>query len=238
MKQIHLISGPRNISTALMYSFGNRSDTAIVDEPFYAHYLTTHPEIDHPGKEETLKSQESDANKVIENLYSFSGNEESYFFIKNMAHHLDGLDWGFLLKFQNFFLIRNPKNLISSFSKVIPNPTMLDIGLELEWEIFSFLKSNNKSPIVLDSDEVIQNPERVLSDLCEYLEIPFSTKMLKWEPGSRKEDGVWAKYWYDNVHKSSGFVSRELSDHTLPNHLNDLHERALVFYNKLKEYSI
>ena len=220
-----------------MYAFGNRQDTAIVDEPLYANYLVNHPDIEHPGKVDVLKSQSHCFSEVLDNVF-FGRYEEPILFIKNMAHHLDQLDWSFLDQLTNVFLIREPQQLIASFAQVIPYPTILDIGLALEAEIFDYLIERQKELIVLDSNEILKSPENVLSQLCEKIKIPFDDAMLSWKAGPRKEDGAWAKYWYANVHKSTGFTQRKISDHPFPTHLKPLLEKALVHYNKLKKHTI
>jgi hypothetical protein len=235
-KRIHLISGPRNISTALMYSFGNRKDFTVVDEPLYANYLTITGK-DHPGREETLESQESDYNKVYHNV--MLGNYSTPFvFLKNMAHHLLEAQDEDIAPFHNLFLIRDPKQLIHSFSKVITNPTLLDIGLEEELKWFKIAQVNTYKATILDSNEVLKDPEGVLKKLCLELEIPFDPSMLQWKKGKRKEDGVWAKYWYKSVHESTGFNSRQPNEIELMPHLIPLYEKALPIYNELFENAI
>ena len=236
-KRIHLISGPRNISTALMYSFGNRADTNIVDEPLYAHYLHTHPDAKHPSGEEILNSQSTNLNAVLENVF-FGRYNSSNVFLKNMAHHLDGIDWTFLNKLQNVFLIRSPERLIASFAKVIPNPSMLDIGLKLEYDIFNYLQSHGQSVCVLDSGEVLKDPEKVLNELCTFLEIEMDSGMLSWEAGPRREDGIWAKHWYHNVHKSTGFKNPPKTAVDFPEYLRSLLDEALHYYDLLYAHSI
>jgi hypothetical protein len=236
-KRIHLISGPRNISTALMYSFGNRTDFSVVDEPMYAHYLLHNP-IEHPGQEETLKSLPHSMEEIKKQLIfkPLSANQP-YYFIKNMAHHFEGVkDIRFLLALDNLFLIRDPYQLIASFAQVIPNPTMLDIGLKKEWELFEYLQDHGKTPFVLDSNSVLADPENKLKQLCTALDIPFSEQMLKWEAGPRKEDGVWAKYWYANVHKSTGFAKQKTSSRVLEKRLYPLYEEAKIYYDKLAAF--
>lgn len=237
MRRIHLISGPRNISTALMYSFGNRKDTAIVDEPLYASYLYSHPNINHPGRNEVLKSQAHNANEVLEKVF-FGDYSEPNLFIKNMAHHMDDLDWSFLLDLDNLFLVRSPKQLIASFAQVISEPTLLDIGIEIEYRIFQFLVENGEKTIVLDSNEVLKNPEFVLKTLCQKLGIAFDDSMLHWSAGAREEDGIWAKYWYKNVHQSTGFVRQESSNRELPDRLLPLLNQAQKYYDLLCAHSI
>ncbi|MEM7298906.1 MAG: sulfotransferase family protein [Bacteroidota bacterium] len=233
---INLISGPRNISTALMYSFAQRTDTKVIDEPFYAHYLVK-TRIDHPGKEETIASMSSEVDEILGQIQELS-NEYDIVFLKNMAHHHIDMEWDYLLDMQNVFLIRDPKQLIASFAQVIPHPTMQDIGLKLEAELQQFLREKgHANPIVIDSNDVLPNPENGLQQLCNKLGIAFDQNMLHWEEGPIKEDGAWAEYWYKNVHNSTGFVKQKTSERPLPDHCVELYQEALPYYNKLKELS-
>ena len=233
MKIINLISGPRNLSTALMYSFSRRPDTKVIDEPFYAHYLDT-TGINHPGREETLNSMSSDINEVLKNINKTNGCE--VLFLKNMAHHHQNMDLDFLKNMTNLFLVRNPKQLIASFAQVISTPTMQDIGLKKSWELFN--KIENQNPVVLDSAEILKDPKRLLTKLCDRLGINFYTEMLSWPVGGIKEDGAWAKYWYKNVHNSTGFIKQKTSSRELPKHCESLYLEALKYYNKLTINSI
>ena len=236
-KRINLISGPRNISTALMYSFGNRKDTSIVDEPMYAHYLHSHPQVIHPSGKEIQMSQSTNLDQVLSDVI-FGDYPNPIVFLKNMAHHFHGIDWFFLTRLKNVFLIRSPERLIASFAKVIPNPTMLDIGLKLEYDIFNYLKSSDQSVCVLDSGEVLKNPRAVLSQLCDFLEIDMDEDMLEWQAGPRAEDGIWAKHWYANVHKSTGFKSPPVHPVDFPPYLKPLLDEALHYYDLLYAHSL
>lgn len=236
MKRIHLISSPRNISTALMYSFGNRSDTAVVDEPFYANYLSR-VEIKHPGQEEIMTALPVALDSVIEEYVLKDFGTENLF-VKNMAHHIYGIDYSFAIGLDNLFLIRNPKHLICSFEKVIPNPTMRDIGVKAQFEIYQNLIDAKANTVVVDSNELLKNPKKVLSIICDRLGVSFNPDMLSWEAGPRKEDGVWAKHWYDNVHRSTGFEKQRKKDRILPEHLKPLCEEANHYYEIMYEHSI
>lgn len=236
-KRIHLISGPRNISTALMYSFGNRQDCSVVDEPMYGVYLSKH-DVPHPGKEETLASLPHSMEEVKQTSI-FRDYPTDLVFLKNMAHHFIDVSHDFIYDLDNVFLIRNPKQLIASFAQVIENPTMQDIGLEKEYKLFQDVIANSKKQaLVLDSGILLSDPKRILQLLCEKLEIPFSDAMLSWKAGPRKEDGAWAKYWYANVHKSTGFSKQKTSERALPAHLEELYISAKEYYDKLYEHAI
>ena len=235
---LHLISGPRNISTALMYSFGNRSDTAIIDEPFYGYYLHKYQVDFHPGTQEIMESMSCNAEEVINDVL-FAERPEPYVFVKNMAHHMHGFNYDFAYKCRNIFLITNRKQLIASFSKVITHPTLDDIGLKREKEIYDDIAAHGVySPIVLDSNEVLKNPEKVLKALCDQLNIPFMKEMLSWPRGPRKEDGVWAPYWYKNVHLSTNFKPTDTKEVILSPALQGLYEEALPYYKSLFKKSI
>ncbi len=233
MKVINLISGPRNLSTALMYSFAQRQDTAVLDEPFYGYYLNNASiKNRHPSQEEILQSMELNADEILHGINSLA--ETTQVFVKGMAHHYLEQSPYFILNWSNILLIRHPKKLIASFAKVIHTPTLNDIGIKKASELFLFLKKNGKTPIVIDSDELLKNPETYLRKLCALLNIPFSEKMLGWKKGGIPEDGVWAKHWYNNVHNSDGFAIQKSSSQPLPIHLKPLLKEALPYYETLK----
>jgi hypothetical protein len=234
---IQLISGPRNISTALMYAFGNRKDTSVIDEPFYAHYLITHPEVDHPGRALTIASQENEFLKVAESILS-KDFLTRYLFVKNMAHHMDGCDWSLLQHTKNIFLVRQPRQLIASFAQVVPQPTLLDIGIQLEYEMYNYACANGAGAVVIDSGELLKQPEKLLRMVCQHIDIPFDKGMLQWEAGPRKEDGVWAKYWYANVHKSTSFRRQKTSAWEFPERLLPLLDEANKYYDLLCAHSL
>ncbi len=230
------MSGPRNISTALMYSFNQREDTIAVDEPFYGYYLAHH-EVDHPGKEKIMQSMETDWNAVLTNL--LAPKESPIFFIKNMAHHLTGDFQALLQRAVNVFLIRDPRQLIASFAKVIENPSIDDIGLRKEWEIFIGLSSENSKPIVINSGVLLKDPEKGLHLLCNRLGISFDHRMLEWPAGPKSIDGCWAPYWYSGVHKSTGFKKKPATeDKPLPEHLQNLYEEALPYFEELNRFAL
>lgn len=232
---INLVSGPRNVSTALMYSFAQRSDCTVADEPFYAYYLSNHA-VNHPGAEQVLASQPKNWEEVV---LGFPQNlDKQYLFLKNMAHHLTGNWQGLLDIAKNIFLVRDPAQLIVSFAKVIVAPTLSDIGLKKQYELFSYLKDQNRLPVVLDSGELLANPVQVLKEMCSQLELPFERSMLQWPSGSKPYDGVWAPYWYTRVHQSTGFQAPPSGRQAIPDHLIPLYEEALPYYEALTDFAI
>ena len=232
---INAISGPRNISTALMYSFAQHTRIKVVDEPFYAHYLVK-TGMDHPGREEIIASMESDPQKVIEELHELEKSHEVVF-IKNMAHHHVDMDWGYLCDLKNVFLIRDPKHIITSYAKVMGEPKLKDIGLKEEFELLEFVEGcGTYPPIVIDSNHILGNPEGQLRRLCSKLDLVFQPSMLKWEPTRLQEDGIWSKYWYKNVHESTEFAKQQLQERPLlPGH-EQVYQEALPYYEKMKAY--
>ena len=234
-KVICLWSCPRNVSTALMYSFAQRSDTVVFDEPLYAHYLK-HTGLAHPGRGNVLDAQESNGKKVVEQI--ILKNRDKISFHKLMAHFLINIGMDFLSRVSNIIFIRDPKEIIGSYTKVITNPTLEDIGLEKQYELYKYLMKLGKPPIILDSKYLLQNPELVLQELCSLLAIEFDKNMLRWERGARKEDGVWAKYWYKSIHNSTGFLPYEEKHINLKNTDMRLYEECLPFYEFLTSKSI
>jgi len=219
-----------------MYSFARRKDTRVFDEPLYAHYLRI-SNADHPGRDEILSDMENDGEKVVREIIEGEYPDEVIFF-KQMTHHLTAIDESFLERVSNIFLIRNPAQIISSFAEVIPVVTMRDIGIERQFDLYNKLKASGLNPVVLDSGEILKDPENVLRKLCSSVGIPFDKCMLQWKAGPLKEDGIWAKYWYRNVHCSTGFEMQKTSSRTLSAHLKPLSEQCLPYYEKMFEVSI
>ena len=186
-----------------MYSFAQREDTQVFDEPLYAHYLKISG-ANHPAREEVLQSLENDGNKVVQDV--ILQKSKKVLFHKLMTHFLIDIDTAFLSKVYNIIFIRNPEEIIASYSKVIPNPKLEDIGVKQQYELYLSLEKEDNTPIILDSKYLLQSPELMLNKLCDILEISFDKKMLKWKKGARKEDGIWAKHWYANIHNSTGFL--------------------------------
>lgn len=234
-KRISLWSGPRNISTALMYSFAQRTDTQVLDEPMYGFYLS-HSTADeyHPGAADIIRTLENDGDKVMQNLSTL--NESPVYFFKNMTHHLLDLDREYLRNFVNVILTRNPVEMLPSFAKVIPNPTMQDVGYQLHIDLIRELRAMDLPVIVVDSKNILLNPEEQLRKLCEAIDIPFQKKMLSWEKGARPEDGIWAKYWYSSVHNSTGFQPYKAKTEPFPKYLKLILEECEKCYRELLEW--
>lgn len=238
VKRINTWSSPRNVSTALMYAFAQREDTLVFDEPLYAHYLSsTQSRVLHPGADEIIASQEPDGEKVVRTIL-LGAHDKPIAFFKQMAHHLAGLEEGFLLEMDNVLLIRDPRAIIHSYNKVIPNPSMEDIGIKKMHRLFQFLTQNGKLAAVIDSRELLSDPPSVLRQLCQRLSIPFDENMLSWNPGPRPEDGVWARYWYSKVHQSSGFEPHQERTFELPPRLEALASECRPFYEELYKAAI
>ena len=235
-KKICLWSCPRNVSTALMYSFRERPDMEVFDEPLYAHYLNS-TNLDHPGKKEILSSLEIDWKKVVYNVILKNRKKNSFF--KLMTHFLVDVDKSFLKDVQNIIFIRDPKEIIYSYSKVIKNPNISDIGVKMQYDLYLYLKSININAIILDSKKLLINPKKTLIKLCDLLNIPFYDTMLKWERGSKEEDGVWAKYWYTNVHNTTSFLPyKKRLDFQFNSSQKNLYNECKSYYNLLTKLSI
>src|SRR5688500_13625188 len=163
-----------------MYSFAQRNDTTVMDEPFYALYLTK-SEAQHPGRKEVLATQPSDEMMVKKQIADSS--HKAVLFIKNMAHHMEVMEAPFLPGAINIFLIRDPKQIIASYAQVIEKPVMRDIGIEYQYHLFNKLAEKGQSSIVLDSGMLLEDPSVVLEKLCHQCSIGFQPAMLSWKAG-------------------------------------------------------
>jgi hypothetical protein len=238
IKRICLWSGPRNISTALMYSFAQRSDSIVFDEPLYAHYLSKTPaRAYHPGAEEVIATMENDGQKVVDDLI-LGDFDKPVIFFKHMTHHLHNLDLGFLDKTVNVLLTRDPVDMLPSYAVNVEKPTLQDVGYKQHVVVLHDLQSRGQNPPVLDSKQILLNPKKVLNELCERLGIDFQESMLSWEAGERAEDGSWAKYWYKSVHESTGFGKYVQKNTPFPESLKPLLAECQPYYEKLSHLAI
>jgi len=233
-KRIAMWSGPRNISTALMRSFENRKDSAVLDEPFYAYYLKKN-KAEHPGRDLVLESQSTRWDEVVKLCLSKIPEKKSIWYQKHMAQHFfndENISW--IKNLENCLLIRNPKEVIFSYKNKFSIKTILQLGYPQQLELYNYiLKNTGKPPIVIDAKDLLNKPQEMLEKLCFLLKIPFLSSMLSWPKGTRTSDGVWGKYWYKNVEKSTGFNKYQSLDIQLDKkHLLFYHE-CLPIYEKL-----
>jgi len=237
--RIAMWSGPRNISTALMRSWGNRLDTLVIDEPFYAYYLKTTDKA-HPGAEEVIANGETDWRKVVERLTGRIPDGKRILYQKQMTHHLlPQVDRRWLGAVTNCFLIRDPREVIASYIKKNPDPTLEDLGFVQQAEIFDFVFNQIDSvPPVVDAKDVLQNPARMLRLLCDAIGVEFDNAMLSWPPGLRDTDGVWAKYWYDEVARSTSFQPYEPKEGVVPDRLREIYEQCRECYERLYQHRL
>jgi len=233
-------SGPRNISTAMMRGWGNRADTAVIDEPFYAYYLERTGKK-HPGAADIIAGGETDWRKIVANLTREpirSG--KRIYFQKQMTHHLlpeIGREW--MVDLANCFLIRDPREVILSYVKKNPEPELEDLGFVQQSELFEFMRARTNSiPPIVDARDVLEHPERTLRLLCDGVGVEFDKAMLSWPPGLRDSDGIWAKYWYDDVARSTSFQPYKSREGNVPDRLREIYERCQDCYDRLYKHRI
>ena len=239
MIRIAMWSGPRNISTAMMRSWESRSDTFVIDEPFYPYYLSQ-TDVDHPGREEVIDKGELDKGKVSKGLTTDMQEGCSIYYQKHITHHLlPSISREWMKKVRNCFLIRNPKDMIISYSKVHPELNMHLLGLTEQYEIFEYVKEiTGEIPPIIDSKDVLLNPRGVLRQLCDKIGVTFSEEMLTWARGKRETDGLWGKYWYNNVISSTGFNRYKPKSEELPEKYEQLYLECFSIYEKLHKLRI
>lgn len=219
-----------------MYSFRQRSDTTVFDEPIYAHYLRVTGR-EHPGRDETLASQDPDGEAVVRDVI-LAEHDSSVLFFKQMSHHLVDLDTSFLGNCSNVLLIRDPRHVLRSLHANLPDVGVGDTGLRNQVQLLESILAEGAEPIVIDSAMLLADPRGVLEELCSRLGIPFQVQMLSWPPGPKPEDGVWSVHWYANAHASTGFQAGLPSDAPLPAGLEPVLDEARSLYDRLLRHAI
>lgn len=224
------------MSTALMYSFAERTDTTVVDEPLYGHFLRVSG-TQHPGRDEVLTMVNCDGDSVMRQLLRDGANDQDMLFLKQMAHHLIDMDRSFVQQVDNVFLIRDPREMLPSLTIQMPHATLADTGLKIQWQLFESLVSSGQNPPIVDSKQLLLDPAGVLRQLCGKLDIAYTDAMLSWPVGPRKDDGIWARHWYHSVHKSTGFAPYTAKKH-FPDHLETLLAECRPWYERLFEHAL
>nr|WP_256470337.1 hypothetical protein [Sneathiella marina] len=232
-------SGPRNISTAMMRSFGNRSDCRGIDEPFYAYYLAE-TGLQHPMRDAVIASQPNSWREVISKLNGPPIPETELLYIKHMTHHiLPEIDFENFLSHKNCFLIRDPRLVIASYAAKWDQISTDDIGIKRQLEIFNTLQDlSDDTPIVVEAEDILKDPQRMLPELCKLLEIPWQSQMLKWPAGRREEDGVWAEHWYASVNATTGFAPYQAKEVELTTDQELLLAAQMPYYEELQKHKI
>lgn len=235
--RIAMWSGPRSLSTAMMRAWENRADTAVIDEPFYAHYLVT-TGAPHPGREEVIAAQDPDWRNVASVLCGPVPDGRAVWYQKHMVQHFTpDMEIGWLGELSNVFLIRDPIEVVASFARRREVPALWELGFETQVRLFDYVADNEgEAPPVLDARDVLDSPESMLRKLCERVGVAFSERMLRWPPGPRASDGIWARYWYDAVYKSTGFTPYRPREECLPDPLRRLADAGLPHYQALRRY--
>ena len=226
-------SGPRNISTALMRSWSSRTDTSVIDEPFYAYYLKE-KKLKHPMYKEIINHYPYKYKDVVRLITKEFPESKAISYQKHMAHHLinlDQLEW--IKNFKNCFLIRHPKSVISSYLVKNTLNHVDELGYPQQYDLIKYLKKYDKSFIVIDSSDLLKNPENLLRHWCKYLNIEYENNMLQWKKGHYATDGIWWKHWYNNIVSTDRFKIFEKKNTSLPKECKLIYDEALYYYHEL-----
>ena len=238
-KRIAMWSGPRNLSTAMMYSFAARGDCTVWDEPFYAAYLDA-TGVNHPMRDDIIAAHEPDPDVVAATCRGPVPQGNALFYQKHMTLHMvPEFDRRWMRSCTNVFLIRHPARVVASYAKKREGATLADIGFVQQSELFDEVSAwSGSAPVVIDSDDIRADPEAMLQKLCAAIGISFTRKMLRWPAGGNAADGIWSPHWYAAVHRSTGFDGAEGPLPDLGGAYADLAAHALPNYDKLAEFKI
>lgn len=233
---VSLWSGPRNCSTALMYSMAQRSDLRVVDEPLFAHFLKL-TGAKRPSREEVLAEMTTDFSEIVN---GWTGSSEKHVFLKHMANHLEGANSDVFTEHFHLFLVRDPGKVLASYREHIERPTRLDLCYDHQLQWLKHCRHNELPFCVIDSDKLVADPRSQLTLICDRLGWQFDEAMMSWKPGPRKEDGPWAKYWYHRVHQSAGWepIESKATNPELPQELEALRKEITPIFETLRSFAI
>jgi hypothetical protein len=223
----------------MMRAWGKRPDTFVIDEPFYAFYLKATGK-EHPGANEVIVSGETDWRNVVQSLIGPVPGDKRIFYQKQMTHHLlPTVDRQWIAAMMNCFLIRDPREVMVSYTKKKANPTLEDLGFVQQADIFDWVRARSRAmPPVIDARDVLENPPKILRLLCDAVGAEFNESMLSWPAGLRETDGIWAKHWYGEVARSTSFQAYRAKTDQVPGRLREIHERCRECYERLYQYRL
>lgn len=238
-RRIAMWSGPRNLSTAMMRSFGSRADCAVSDEPFYAAYLKA-TGLDHPMRDAVLASQAQDADAVAADMLGPVPGGKSVWYQKHMSHHMiEGFPLDWMDGVTNVFLLRSPERVLASYAQKREDVTLADVGFEGQAKLFDRVaERTGQAPVVVEADDVRRDPRGTLSALCAAIGLDFDPAMLRWAPGQHEADGVWAPHWYGAIFQSTKFAPPDENPVTLPAHLRAIANAAEPYYARMRAFKI
>ena len=231
--RIAMWSGPRNLSTAMMYAFAQHPDIAVWDEPFYAPYLA-HSGVCHPMQDDILAQHETDPSVVADRCLGPIPSGKAHFYMKHMPHHMlpqFPLDWA--TGCVNVHLIRHPARVIASYAEKRGDMTLQDLGYPQQTALFQRFPGP-----VINSVDIRADPKAMLRRLCTEIGLDFRDAMLAWPQGGRREDGIWARHWYAAIHRSTGFAGPEGPMPRLGGAATDLLAEALPHYSALAQHQL
>ena len=237
--RIAMWSGPRNLSTAMMRSFGSRADAFVSDEPFYGAFLKE-TGVDHPMREEVIAAMDCDWHSVMSSLRGDPPDRSPVWYQKHMWHHMAGpIGYDDFAGFTHAFLIREPERMIASYLRKRETAEFEGLGLDRQAEFFDREADRlGQAPPVIDAHDVLMDPQSVLKKLCAALGISWDMAMLSWLPGRRETDGPWAPHWYGAVEASTGFGPPEMGEVELPDDAQLLADRCRPYYERLAAHRI
>ena len=237
--RVAMWSGPRNLSTAMMRAWENRADTCVVDEPFYASFLSS-SSVRHPMQEQVIASQPiSTAEVIAKNLQNDLGDEHTIQYQKQMTQHIIGeVDVTWFKSVKHAFLIRHPAEVVASYSSKRESVTANDIGFFQQKDLYDLSRKLGFEPPIIDAADILKKPKACLIALCEKLGLSFDENMLHWPAGTRESDGVWAEHWYQSVESSTGFAPYRKKQVTLSSLEQDIVDRCMPIYNELYKQRI
>ena len=237
--RIAMWSGPRNISTTMMYAFAARGDTAVMDEPFYAAYLAR-TGIDHPMRDAVIAAGETDPSRVAADMKAPVPAGKALTYQKHMCQHMvPGIATDWMAETVNVFLIRHPARVVASYLALRSDPDPEDLGFRRQAELFDAARDlGGAVPIVIDASDIRADPAAALAALCSALGIAYDARMLSWPAGGHADDGVWAPVWYHAVHKSTGFAGPEGPLPALEGRAAALAAELLPDYERLRAFAL
>merc|ERR1719198_1672912 len=224
---------PRSLLTAVERALIEHPSIQVMHEPFGTpHYWSSEATSTREANDQRTSTTYADVAELLwrsplapGKTYLFSKNL-SYYFAPHCLPRMSQMLGDDYSQVVHSFIIRHPAKAVASlyYKSCVDNEktgyTHFDAqeaGFTAMGDILDHVQKQPGAPrcVIIDADDLLEDPEGVMSAYCAAVGLPFDKTMLSWQPGPVKElESPWSG-WTDDIINSSG-INRKAKTSNLP----------------------
>jgi hypothetical protein len=218
-----------------------RGDLKVFHEPFSYFYYVHKGDATIP--QEYVDPEHPRTYPDIKQMILSAAEKGAVYFKDMAAHCFDHLvrDEAFIAQMHNTFLIRDPAKTIASYYALNPDVSEAEIGCEQLCRLFRRVtRIAQRTPVVVDADDLEDDPAGIVAAYCRHLNIPFIPESLQWKPEGSRKWKIWEN-WHRDAEQSTGIVKNlETFSVTIDNSkfLKEYYDHHLPYYREMYRHRI